>query len=941
MIVNQLMIIFLFLWIVVYLVVSYIYYHTDNESSNSSNALKVYNNYRKFDDNKLNDNNNNNNNDINYGTKNKFHDNIRLNDPFLSLTCQDAIDTNLFGTSISKRDKFGIIMISRNEDKFTLVNSVKSIFYNSGVELKQIIIVDDNSNEPIVIADFAQIALIELNKIDIIRTPHRLGTSGSKAYGVKHCNSKYNVQNLVFLDSHVIVSKNWLLPIGSTLDRYPKSIAYPVLDIITVDNNGKQQFIKAHNVVGGFDWSLMFRWESLNSNRINIINSIDNENGEILSPATPGIMAIKSEFYNELGGFDTSLKEYGNEHIEFSIRAWLCGGVIFRQSCSRVGHYYDNVYHDSYIPGVKQGTIDLNNIAIAEHLFKKEYKELVYQARFTNRIPYKIILDPSSRMPKDLHGIRVISDGNCQSFDWYLQEIYPGLIIDSSKVQNDYSNYINSDYLDVKLNAYVINALPSSSIINNVNENFNARLQSHIAKIANNEVFFKRNTFHAPVVKELPPHEKHVKLVKDTLACVDEDKNHCESLNNDPNNNCISPSNRYYMMFSCPHTCNLCGSDGKICFDYFEKKCVEWKAQGLCDDVADKSRMHEECRYSCGLCSRPGENTPNIPNKVIPNSKIQLETIKIDPFVAQKEYSNGILSEPIPLSASSKIPSVTDICQFNNKPHGQLLNIITTNKPNNDVRLFCGIYTMEKNHETNVRATKLTWAKKCTGFIAFSTVEDLTIPSVKIEHEGEESYDNMWQKSRSIWKYISQHYINDFDYFLLGGDDMFYIIENLQAYLQSDEIKNLKAQNNGIFIGRRFQPPNQHIFNSGGAGYILDNVALNVLKNNIDSDKCYAHQHGFWEDVNVANCLRVGANILPYDTRDSLKRERFHPFTPGQHLTYRIPKTNPNSDWYPKYNPELKEGFDCCSSESISFHYCGADILIKLYNYYYHCNNKE
>jgi len=36
-----------------------------------------------------------------------------------------------------------------------------------------------------------------------------------------------------------------------------------------------------------------------------------------------------------------------------------------------------------------------------------------------------------------------------------------------------------------------------------------------------------------------------------------------------------------------------------------------------------------------------------------------------------------------------------------------------------------------------------------------------------------------------------------------------------------------------------------------------------------------------------------------------MHRERFHPFTPGNHLTYRIPK---NPDWYAKYNPELKEG---------------------------------
>ena len=99
---------------------------------------------------------------------------------------------------------------------------------------------------------------------------------------------------------------------------------------------------------------------------------------------------------------------------------------------------------------------------------------------------------------------------------------------------------------------------------------------------------------------------------------------------------------------------------------------------------------------------------------------------------------------------------------------------------------------------------------------------------------------------------------------------------------------------------------------------IPDRKSLQVLKDNLDTPKCYPHQHGFWEDVNIANCLRVSTEpstadkskkdssnnlshnykqILPYDTRDSLERERFHPFTPGQHLTYQLPKPG-GKDWY-------------------------------------------
>lgn len=65
--------------------------------------------------------------------------------------------------------------------------------------------------------------------------------------------------------------------------------------------------------------------------------------------------------------------------------------------------------------------------------------------------------------------------------------------------------------------------------------------------------------------------------------------------------------------------------------------------------------------------------------------------------------------------------------------------------------------------------------------------------SVAIPHEGEESYQNMWQKSRNIWKYIHHHYRDDYDWFLLGGDDMFITAENLRKYLLSKELRDVSS----------------------------------------------------------------------------------------------------------------------------------------------------
>jgi glycoprotein-N-acetylgalactosamine 3-beta-galactosyltransferase len=103
-------------------------------------------------------------------------------------------------------------------------------------------------------------------------------------------------------------------------------------------------------------------------------------------------------------------------------------------------------------------------------------------------------------------------------------------------------------------------------------------------------------------------------------------------------------------------------------------------------------------------------------------------------------------------------------------------------------------------------------------------------------------------------------------------------------------------------------------------------------------------------------CLKKVAGVHPYDTRDQFGRERFHPFTPANHLTYRISKDRP--DWYvcarrgrvveprltlavrnryAKYSIDLKEGAECCSEYSVSFHYVKMDLMPRLHALLYGC----
>lgn len=147
----------------------------------------------------------------------------------------------------------------------------------------------------------------------------------------------------------------------------------------------------------------------------------------------------------------------------------------------------------------------------------------------------------------------------------------------------------------------------------------------------------------------------------------------------------------------------------------------------------------------------------------------------------------------------------------------------------------------------------------------------------------------MWQKVRSIWKFVGGNYLDDFDWFFIGGDDLFVLPHNLKTYLASLAHKDgADPKTKEYFVGRRFKPGGpESYFNSGGAGYTLSQATLRKFLANInDAKHCSANARTSMEDVMIAKCLRH-LGIYFTDTRDAKGRERFHPFAPGSHLHWQ------------------------------------------------------
>jgi glycoprotein-N-acetylgalactosamine 3-beta-galactosyltransferase len=73
----------------------------------------------------------------------------------------------------------------------------------------------------------------------------------------------------------------------------------------------------------------------------------------------------------------------------------------------------------------------------------------------------------------------------------------------------------------------------------------------------------------------------------------------------------------------------------------------------------------------------------------------------------------------------------------------------------------------------------------------------------------------MWQKVRSIWRYVHAYYADVFDFFIIGGHDLYVLPQNLRDHLATysrNSSATVRSHDNGrhrradyppLFLGRR------------------------------------------------------------------------------------------------------------------------------------------
>ncbi|XP_009463014.1 PREDICTED: polypeptide N-acetylgalactosaminyltransferase 5 [Nipponia nippon] len=304
-----------------------------------------------------------------------------------------------------------IIMCFVDEVWSTLLRSVHSVLSRSPPHLiEEVILVDDFSTKEY-LKEKLDKYMSQFPKVKILHLKERHGLIRARLAGAEIAKGAV----LTFLDSHVECNVGWLEPLLERVRLSRTKVACPVIEVIS---DKDMSYMTVDNFQRGiFTWPMNFGWKQIPQEVIekNKIKETDIIRCPVMAG---GLFSIDKKYFFELGMYDPGLDVWGGENMELSFKVWMCGGEIEIVPCSRVGHIFRNDNPYSF-PKDRVRTVERNLARVAE-VWLDEYKELFYGHAYHLVLKNLDVGDLTQQ-------IQLRKKLQCQSFRWYLENVYPDL----------------------------------------------------------------------------------------------------------------------------------------------------------------------------------------------------------------------------------------------------------------------------------------------------------------------------------------------------------------------------------------------------------------------------------------------------------------------------------------------------------------------------------